>query len=285
MNNIKDRAVLVKFMDKVWMGGAIDSEVSERVNKDAGAKVDTGHYWKRLVPKAAIRPRANAGNACRRFHFDNTLPWMEGGVRILPVANFKEYMTGMRKLMDAARVEEKTFVKEYPNWIKEARKSHGKMFNEDDFPDPRDISAKFDIDVAVFPMPNIADWRVELDAEQVTALRKEAEQRITAIQSEGIRDMYSRLQELLSHLAAKLDDDSAIFRDSAVENIKQLVSLMSRLNVTGDKNLEAVRKDTEKAIAKISASDLRDDPVKRSRTAKDARAIMKKMSGYMKGVK
>lgn len=281
MENIKDRAVLVRFIDRVWMGGAIDSAVGEKVRQDAHAKADTGHYWKRLVPKAAIRPRANAGNAARAFHISNTLPWMEGGVRILPVANFREYMTGMRKLIDAARAEEKKFVKEYPHWIDEAKRSHGKLFNAAHFPPASEIAHRFGIDVDVIPMPNIADWRVELDAEQMKALRAEAEKRMATIQAEGIAEMYERLQKLLDHLAKKLDDGEATFRNSTIDNIKKLVVLLNRLNVTGNKELEAIRKDTEAKLAGVTADTLREDPVARSKAAKDARAIMKKMSSYM----
>jgi len=281
MESLKDRAVLVKFTDRAWRGGMIDKQVGADVMKANDAKSNVGHFWKRLVPKAAIKPRANAGAAARIFHQQNTLPWLEGGVRILPVANFQVYMDGMRKLISKAEGEEKKFLKDFPQWIAEAKRTHGKLFNENHFPSIDELTRKFGIEIDVIPLPNIADWRVDLDAEQVKELRKKAEQQMAAVQSEGIKELYSRLQELLEHAQKKLDDPEGVFRDSLVGNIKHLVGLIGKLNVTGDKNLEAVRKETEAKFKDVAAETLRADPVARSKAAKDARAIMKKMSAYM----
>jgi len=283
MEGLKDRAVLVKFTDHAWRGGMIDHKVGEDVMKANDAKSNVGHFWKRLVPKAAIKPRANAGAAARIFHIQNTLPWLEGGVRILPVANFTYYMDGMRKLISKAESEEKKFYVDFPQWIAEAKRTHGKLFNADHFPSLDELKNKFGLEIDVIPLPNIADWRVDLDAEQVKALRKEAEQKMAAVQSDGIKELYSRLQDLLEHAQKKLDDPEAVFRDSLISNIKQLVGLIAKLNVTGDKNLEAVRKETEAKFAGVVVETLRADPAARSKAAKDARAIMKKMSSYMGG--
>ena len=285
MEGLKDRAVLVKFSDHAWRGGLIDRAVGDQVSKDAGAKVDTGHYWKRLVPKAAIRPRFNASNAARGFHLANTLPWLEGGVRILPVANFRTYMEGIRKLIAVAESEETKFFKDYPNWILEAERTHGKLFKKEQFPTPDELKSKFKIEIDVIPLPNIADWRVDLDAGQVKALREEAERKMATVQADGITELYSRLQDLLEHANKKLDDPEGVFRDSLIGNIKQLVGLIGKLNVTGDKNLEAVRKETEAKFKDLVPETLRADPVARTKAAKDARAIMKKMSAYMGGGK
>jgi hypothetical protein len=281
MDGMKDRAVLVKFADHAWRGGLIDRAVGDQIKKDAGAKVDTGHYWKRLVPKAAIRPRFNAANAARAFHISNTLPWLEGGVRILPVANFRDYMDGMRKLIAACEAEDRKFFKAYPDWIKEAERSHGKLFKAEQFPSLDEVKTMFSVEVDVIPLPNIADWRVDLDAEQVKALRLDAEQKMAAVQSSGIKELYTRLQELVEHAQKKLDDPEAVFRDSMIGNIKELVGLIAKLNVTGDKNLEAVRKETESKFAGLAPETLRTDPAARSKAAKNARAIMKKMNAYM----
>ncbi len=285
-SNQRDRAVLVHFRDRVWMGGMVDQKASEQVRQQAGAKsANIGHFWKRLIPKAAIRPRANAGNAARAFHMQNTLPWMENGARILPVGNLQEYMSGMRKFIQAAEAEEKKLLKDYPDWIKEAKRTHGKLFNEDHYPTVASLRGKFGIEVNVMPIPNIADWRLDLNEEQVKELQKDAEQKFAAIQQEGIMEMYERLAEVLDHAKERLGSSNAVFRNSLVSNIKELCTMIERMNVTGDKNLEAIRKEVKEKLAGLTPDVLRADVGLRTKASKDASDIMKKMAAFMGNAK
>ena len=278
---LKDKAVLVRFSDRVWQGGMVDRKVSKEVEETHKAKINTGHYWKRLVPKAAIRPRANAGNAARNFHISNTLPWMDGGTRILPVANFEAYMAGIRKLMSAAQKEEKKLFADYSAWIDEAKRSHGSLFNPDHYPTLAELKTKFGIDIDVLPLPNVSDWRVDLSTEQVKTMKAHAEEKMNDIHREGLVELYSRLDEMLEKANERLSDPEATFRDSLIKNIRELVELLPRMNISGDKHLEAIRKEVEEKISKTSPEDLRLDPAKRSKVAKASADIRKKMAAFM----
>ena len=129
------------------------------------------------------------------------------------------------------------------------------------------------------------DWRVDLSEEQVKELKKQAEATFTAVQKEGLLEMYGNLHALLEHAKDRLADPEAVFRDSLIKNIREMVARLSKLNVTGDKELEAVRKETEAAFKDVAPADLRDNKEKRAKVAKDAGAIMKKMASYMGAAK
>lgn len=280
--SLKDRAVLVRLSDRVWRGGIIDKQISSEVRTNAGAKKDVGHFWKRLLPKAALEPRINISSAMSRFHIANTLPWLENGVRILPVANYESYMQGMRKLVAQAGAAEKTLYKDYPTWIAEAKRSHGKLFNPDHFPTLQELKDKFSTLVDVIPLPNVTDWRVNLADDQLVELRRQATARLNEVHNEGLKDLYSRLHELLAHFKERLSDPKNTFRNTLVSNIKEFLPVMERLNVSNDKTLSEIAKTIGKDIASYATDDLRNDPDKRRKAAKDAGAIMKKMSAYMK---
>lgn len=285
MESLKDRAVLVKFTDRVWIGGARDSKVSEEIEVANDAKKGTGHYWKQLVPKVALKERVNISGTARAFHDHNTNPWLGGGVRILPAANFTEYMAGMRKFQGEAETAVQKFCSEYVQWIAEAKKTQGRLFKAEQYPDPASVADKFGFAVDVMPLPNIADWRIDLSEDQVKALRIEAEQRFADVQKEGITELFERLQKLVERAQKKLSDKEAIFRDSLIGNIKEMVELVSRLNVTNDPKLEAIRKETEEKLTGLSPEALRLDPDARNSAATAASAIMSKMASYMGGGK
>jgi hypothetical protein len=84
-------------------------------------------------------------------------------------------------------------------------------------------------------------------------------------------------------MAEKLADPKAIFRDSMVENAKEICALLPRLNFADDPNLEAMRQQVEASLIKHPEA-LRNDPDLRRDTAAEAKAIMDKMSIFMNGV-
>lgn len=281
MESLKDRAVLVKFTDRVWVGGTRDNKVSAEIEEANDAKKGTGHYWKQLVPKVALKDRINVSGNARNFHDKNTNPWLGGGVRILPAANFTEYMAGMRKLQAEADAAVSKFCSEYVQWIAEAKKTQGRLFKAEQYPDPSTIANKFGFKVDVMPLPNIADWRVDLSEDQVKTLRAEAEQRYADVQKEGVMELYERLQKLLDRAQKKLSDKEAVFRDSLIGNVKDMVGVIARLNVTNDPGLEAIRKETEEKLVPLSPETLRLDPDARNSAATTASSIMSKMAAYM----
>ncbi len=285
MTTLRDKAVLVKFVDHCWIGGTIDKKATAEVEAANDAKSGTGQYWKRLVPKAAIKERSNIGANARVYHDSNTNPWLGGGVRILPAANFTEYMAGMRKYQSQAEAAVKKFCADYTSWIAEAKRTQGKLFNPAHYPSQDAIVGKFGFDVDVMPLPNIADWRVDLSEEQAKEVRAEAEAKFASIQKEGVTELYERLQEVLVHAQKRLSDKEATFRDSLIGNIKELVGLIGRLNVTNDPGLETIRKETEAKLAGLGPNTLRLDPVARNKAATDASAIMSKMAAFMGGAK
>jgi phosphoenolpyruvate carboxylase len=85
-------------------------------------------------------------------------------------------------------------------------------------------------------------------------------------------------------MADKLADPTGIFRDSMVENAREICAMLPRLNFTDDANLEAMRQEVESKIAKYHPDALRQDPVLRRDTAAEAKAIMDKMSVFMSGL-
>ena len=84
-------------------------------------------------------------------------------------------------------------------------------------------------------------------------------------------------------MAEKLADPKAIFRDTLVDNTKELCALLPRLNFMDDPNLEALRLQVEGALIKHPEA-LRNDPDLRRDTAVEAKQIMDKMSVFMKGI-
>ena len=60
MKTMREKAMLVRYQDSVWIATKLDKKVTEDVAKRAEAKSSAvGRYHKRLVTKAALEQKDN----------------------------------------------------------------------------------------------------------------------------------------------------------------------------------------------------------------------------------
>ena len=75
-----------------------------------------------------------------------------------------------------------------------------------------------------------------------------------------------------------------VFRDSMIENIRDLVDVVPRLNIFGDDDLARLCEQVKERIAGVEPDALRPsksfDPVARARVKRDADELMEKFAGY-----
>lgn len=283
MKDLRERAMLVKFKDSVWVGRRLDKKVAQKVADENKAKThEVGIYKKRLVAKEALEERSRIGNEARIWHYRNTLPWMDDGIRILPAANVADYMQKMRKYKQAADSASAEFCRDYEKHVKEARDLLGKLFNEADYPTIGEIRRKFGFEISVMPMPDLSDWRAQgVSQKDMEELRKDAIATLVDIQTAAVQDLWRRLSETVEHVKNRLDKGDAIFRNSLIGNVKAMCEVLPKLNITDDKDLESMRKEVEEEICKLNPDELRADETMRKEAAKKAGAIMRKMEVYM----
>jgi len=279
---LREEAMIVRLGISNWTARKFDKGVTQRVASEYAVDAEVGRYNKVLIAKESIQEVTQAVSAARTFHYENTLPWDDGGGRILPSKNFETYSKAMRKLKVSFDEAVRNFLDNYDEYREEARRRLNGMFRDSDYPGPREIKRKFDFTTDIEPVPNHKDFRVTLGDKDIKRIQAQLEKRVAERVATATKDLYIRLGEVVSKFAEKLADKDAIFRDSLVENIVGLVNLIPKLNVTNDPELEKLRKETERKICALGPDALRKDEAARSTAAKDANAILDKMSGYIK---
>ncbi len=70
------------------------------------------------------------------------------------------------------------------------------------------------------------------------------------------------------------------FRDSLVENVRSLLEIMPRLNITGDAHIERVRQELADKVACHDPETLREDRILRAEVVDAASGILAQMEGY-----
>ena len=279
--NLNDKALLVQLTISQWTARKYDKRVTKDVAQSHGTKTEAGRYNKSLLPMNDYLDRVHKKSThIRNKFYENTLPWGMEGTMMLPSANYLAFMTEFRKEKSEWQTLVREFLDNYDALKADARRFLAGLYNEADYPSLVDIKQKFHMDMAVFPVPS-NDFRVSIADAELSAIQKDVERRVQEAQGKAMQEVWQRLYDRVKHMADKLADPKAIFRDSMVENAREICAILPRLNFADDPNLESLRQEVEMGIANHHPDALRNDPDLRRETADEAKRIADAMRGFM----
>lgn len=281
--NLSDRALLVSLRIGSWSGRRLDKRVTQDVARDNGVSTSAGRYNKCLLPNCGLLDNIHSKDGLVRTKFyENTLPWGIEGTSILSASNYLGFVSDFRKQRSEREAIVDRFIDEYPSLIAKARTDLGPLFSLSDYPQQDEMRKKFYMELDVMPVPS-TDFRVQISSDELTRIQEGIERRVVEAQANAMRELWTRVYGKVEHIAQKLADPKAIFRDSMIENARELCELLPRLNFADDPQLETMRQEIEAKLLK-NPEILRLHPEVRRDTAAEAKAIMDKMSAIMGGM-
>ena len=279
---LNDRALLVQLSISMWGDSKEDKELSKKLAADTGGKQGAYRARKSLMSDcdvlADIKKKATF---IRQKFYQNTLPWGMKGIHILPSKNYLTFMTDFRKEKGEFELLVNRFVPDYDYYRSMAKTTLGTGFKESDY--PTNIHEKFSIGVVIRPVPT-DDFRVDIATDELERIREEVKAEVRQAEAGAMREAWDRLHKVVKHLADKLSDPKAIFRDTTVENVQELCGILSRLNITDDPNLEDMRRAVEQNLVGYHPDALRNDPDLRRSVGSEANDIAAKMAAFMGGL-
>lgn len=287
--NLTEKAMLIRVTITGWSGRKYDAKVSAQVAHDHGARGDAGNFNKILVAKSALADIVRIANETRQFFYDNTSPWGDDDYRILPSKNYLTVVEGLRdrrsKHEEAARI----FCDAYPDLKDDARIGLNGLFRESDYPHVSVIRSKFRFDFSVMPLPDAKDFRVDMSDDEVVRIQADIESRVNKGIENALTDLWQRIHNTVSHMSERLkaysvDDKGKVsnpFRDSLVGNLRDLVDLLPRLNVTENAELADMTERLSSLLCPYEPETLRNSDELRESVSRDADAILADMAGYV----
>lgn len=278
-NVLSSKAMLVALNISQWSARKYDRKVSKEVAEQHHAG-DAGRYNKLLIAHAAIKEVAKAAGDARLYHYEQTLPWTDEGYRILPAENYLHYTEGMRKLKARFEKSVRKFLDNYEGLKDEARLRLNTLFNEADYPHENEIMYRYAFRTNITPLPSAADFRVDLQADELDIIKADIEQRMQNAQADAMKDLYCRVKDCLDRMVERLSDPDAIFRNSLIGNLSDLCNLLPRMNMTNDETLEDMRRQIEAKLVQHDPETLRENKFLRKTVANDAKAILDSMDFY-----
>lgn len=291
--NLHESAMLARLSLTAWSGRKYDRKVSDEIAAKHGTTAEmAGNYNKILVAKDAIKKIQCVDNEIRSFHYVNTLPWFDDGFRILPAANFLPYTAGIRDLQAKRARILSDFAAVYPRLVDDARLNLNGLFDPADYPSVAQVMSRFYFGSDMMPLPNTADFRADLPADELAQLIGQSEQAIQDKINAAVRDVWTRVHEVVSRMATRLKEykvtvtdgktkSENVFRDSLVDNVRDLVDILPRLNFTDDAGLADIARRMKESLTEFDAGTLREFPEKRAVVQRSAESILADMAGYI----
>ena len=140
-------------------------------------------------------------------------------------------------------------------------------------------------------MEDAKDVRVSRDKRELNKIKAQIEATVNAGASLAMREVWERLHVVVTHMADRLaaykpapEKGGKIenpFRDSTVDNVREMLRILPALNITDDQELTDKLALIETKLVAVDPAKLRADPKARAKAAASAKEIADSMAGRM----
>jgi hypothetical protein len=199
-----------------------------------------------------------------------TLPFPETGIRLLPQNSLGMFAQTMQTYRERLQEAARELAAQYDTMKSEAQRRLGTLFNASDY--PTSLDGLFDLEVS-YPTIEPPGYLMALHPEVYQQEQARVRERFESAVELAEQAFATELQRLTAHLAERLsglhDGQPKVFRDSAVENLREFFERFRRLNIRSNADLEALVEQAQQAISGIEPQTLRDSNRLRQMVAND----------------
>jgi hypothetical protein len=273
--SISSSAMIVDYSASVWTARKKDKKASEDVNYVNNADKGVANVSKNILGHCSELDKIQkyAANVRNNVHYRMTMPWLDSGPRLLTTAQYFDYHKQMTECQQEFYQLVEDFLDVYDWKVTNAQAKVGGMFNPEEYPTLDNVRSKFAFRITYDELPdggNTGDWRLDLPHETLQGVLADA---ATVHQNrlQGAMDsVWHRLHDNLTTLVHELEVDEegkgnrlyqTVF-DRAIE----LTNMLGTCNVTGDSQMEAMRRQLDEALHGTNLEQLKNNRTFREET-------------------
>jgi hypothetical protein len=292
--NVADRIMIVRLGIHQWYPRKHDKKITAEIAAIHGVDAErAGTFHKNLVSLETIRPLQQSCRKLREDVHGMTAPWEDGGLRALPAEMYFDFVEMMREdMQDIDRLAD-DYEREYTAELDRARVELNGMFNEDDYPAPHVMRARFSVDYDFKPVSNPDDVRVwglgdDAAKEIEDTVRASITAQVEAAQWHVVKQVMERAQEFIEKVQkfdvqmseSQNEGKGLRLYDSSITNLRDVITLvLTGLNFSGDQEIETLCKQLKRALSGVNAGKLKVSPDVRKKSTAAVEKVLKKFEG------
>lgn len=246
IKTLAEKALIVRIHISAFNGNIQDSKVTNDTNSVLGVKGKRGSYTKKIYAGEHLNNVLTAAQKLRLYIKSNSLPWLDGGYRLIKSL---EFITIKQKI-DELQAEFDKAVKEFIDNLQVIQnkdiKELGTAYDPNDYISENEMREKFGVRLIV---EKIADndfrnsgWDSKIIEEMQANAIAEMERRL----NNGKLEKLNELREALVHFRERLDIGK--FKQGSIDNIIKSLDGIKNLNISEDSALDKLCDDIKSII-------------------------------------
>jgi hypothetical protein len=301
---LSERAVLLHLSIGGWNAKISDDDARDTVVRAFGVEnADRIDAKKCLIDPEILKKVKNAGQQARVWHYKHSVPWMDGGLRLISAIKLDEHCAKLRELRSGWEKEVIDLRGKIGPALEEGKKALSGLGKDEDFPSEDVVLSKFKFSYGLVPVPDQRDIRVELSAEGMAEAQASVN-RLVDESSKGILvDIQNRVSGVVQKIVETLADKKertkkskkdgtvtkdvgySVFRDSLIENALEIVPLIRELNILEDPSVEALATNLENTLKGVNPEKIRGNEDYRKEVIDKTKGLLDnlKLGGFGEG--
>lgn len=278
--DIAEKAVIASLTISVWSARKADKTVLKEISELYKSEEEQGSFSKLLIAKSRLEAIKDAATSARKLHNDLTLPWVDGGGRLLPSKDFPEYSQKMQNYKDQFFEAVDTFISLYDDAKTEGTEKLGQIANEKDYPSRDAVKEKYSFEYTFFPVPDNGDFRVTLSPDFVDSLKHNFDNNQTERFNKAKKAVVDEVVSLASNAIIRLKntDPTSWFKATTIDHIVNYRKDHAMIELLDDDALFDFLLELSELASTYSVQDLRGDDQLRLNVADAFMQILKKAS-------
>lgn len=197
-----------------------------------------------------------------------TLPFPEPGIRLIrqqEIAAFNDQLSAFRAELDEAVL---ALDDHYSELRSAARQRLGCLYDASDY--PSSLRGLFAVDwefPSVEPPPYLQQLNPELYRQECERTQARFDEAVRLAEDAFVGELSRLVTHLSERLTGQEDGRPKIFRDSAVDNLREFFERFAKLNVRSNEQLDELVHQAQRILRGTGAQDLRDNQPLRQRVS------------------
>lgn len=291
---LSKRAMLLRYSLGSWQAKKKDRKTEKEIDTIKGSQNGANVTINLCLDKrllTANKTIARHRNAIKEM----TLPYLNArGLRIAPNVRFREINEMFRDVEKTIRENIDPLIEDWDQVMARERQRLAKLdqhITAADYPSKDKLRLRYYVDTDWSAVPTSDNFQnlEGIDPDDVKDLANEARslEREALVQAQ--RDIVERIANAVRHVSESAsnyvprdesDNGKAqnTFRDSLIDNVRELADILPALNITDDPDLADITDDLKRWICPVDPDDLRTSKVSRMAVSKKSDEIAKRLS-------
>lgn len=251
--NVIESLAKVRLSIRAYTAARRSAEIEREV--EASHNADNAVRAKLVVIGADwTAPITKIQSAARAEFYRRTLPWEDGGWRVIPAAQYLKLEDGIATLRGQLRSAVADMLSHYDDILADSKRRLNGLFQTVEFPSLSRLSAAYDMDFGCYPVQSPNDARIiGIGEAQQEKMREKMRADYSAQVRDGVVSLCERIRDVVLEASARFgeSDGKGQRLSRLIARAKRVADEVRTLNITEDGRLKDIADRLENTIGAI----------------------------------